>query len=433
MSDEVYAGGLRLAFARRDPAILLAGLAQKGDGLARLPLGPRALLGRNFWVVSSPHLLKQVLVTNASNYDKDGPLFGVIRRALGDEGWFTVNDEVLLGILRERMLPAFQRSNLAPAVGMIGRLMSARVSSWSADRPVELFDEMRQVSIEFLVRYMLGAEANVAKIARLTSEVFAGMAGGLFLSLWLPGSKKYARAISGLMAEIEAIITFRRASGVRRPDLLGCLLDIEPRLTDKQVRDQVVTILMAGQDSTAASLAWGFIRLSQRFDLFSQLQAEVLTKLGTKVPTLADLRDLHELQCFVRAVFHDRPAFPLYPRNAVEADILGGKLIRPGDQIVVSPYAAHHNPRVWGSFDYFWRQWAGGLEKEQRLAHLPFGLGKRKCPGEDLATYFALTVLAIFLQNVASLRRIDGHTGERVHFAMTAFPADLAAMELRMR
>lgn len=431
--SEVYAGGPMLALARRDPTVWLAGLAQKGDGIARLPLGPRMFLGRSFWVVSDPYLLHQVLVTNADNYDKDGPLFGVIRRALGDEGWFTVNDERLLKVLRERMLPVLQRSKLGPAVDMVGRLMNERMQSWETNCPVKLFEEMRCLSIEFLIRYMFGAEADGAKLARLTSEVFAGMAGGLFLPLWVPGARRYARAISELMAEIEAIILARRTSGARRQDLLGRLLEIEPRLTDKQIRDQVVTILMAGHDSTAASLAWGFLHLSDRPGLFLQLQAEVLAKVGMNVPTLADLGELQGLQRFVRSVFHDRPAFPLYPRNAVGKDTLGGKSILPGDQVIVSPYAAHHNPRVWGGFDDFWQQWSLGLDKEQRLAHLPFGQGKRECPGEDLATYVALTVLVVFLQRVASLRRADGDSGARVHFAMTAFPAGLAAMRLQMR
>ena len=430
---EAYVGGPLLALARRDPAVWLAGLAQEGDGIARLPLGPRMLLGRSFWIVSDPYLLRQVLVTNVDNYDKDGPLVGVIRRALGNEGWFTANDERLLRVLRERMLPVLQRSNLTPAVDMVGRLMKERVRSWETNSPVKLFEEVRCLSIEFLIRYMLGTEADVAKLARLTSEVFAGMAGGLFLPLWIPGARRYARAIAELMAEIEAIILERRTSGVGRQDLLGRLLEIEPRLTDKQIRDQIVTILMAGHDSTAASLAWGFLHLSDRPGLFLQLQAEVLTKVGMNLPTLADLGELQGLQRFVRSVFHDRPAFPLYPRNAVGHDTLGGKTIWPGDQVIVSPYAAHHNPKVWGGFDDFWQQWSLGLEKEQRLAHLPFGWGKRKCPGEDLATYIALTILVVFLQHVVSLRRVDDHSGARVRFAMTAFPADLAAMRLQMR
>lgn len=433
MASDEYAGGLRLAAARRDPAVWLANLAQKGNGIARLPLGPRRLLGRNLWVVSDPYLLRQVLVTNADNYDKDGPLFGVIRRALGDEGWFTVNDESLLKLLRERMLPALQRGNLSPAVDTIGQMMQARIGTWTESQPVQLFEEVRRLNIEFLIRYMFGAEADVAKIARLTSDVFAGMAGGLFLPLWVPGTKKYAHAIAALMAEIETIIAKRRALGVRRQDLLSYLLEIEPRLTDKQIRDQVMTILMAGQDSTAASLAWGFVRLSERPDLFGWLQAEVASVVGSRLPTMADLRGLPGVHGFVRAVFHDRPAFPLFPRNAVGEDQLGGRLIRPGDQVVASPYAAHHNPNVWSGFDFFWDQWSQGLNKEQRLAHLPFGEGKRKCPGEDLASSIAVTVLVVFLQRAASIRRVVGHSGKRVHFAMTAFPADLAEMHVVMR
>lgn len=430
---DVHAGGLTLAIARKDPAVWLAGLALKGGGIARLPLGPRGLLGRSFWVVSDPHLLRQVLLTNSGNYDKDGPLFGVIRRALGKEGWFTTNDEDLLRMLRGRMLPVLQRNNLAGAVDTVALMTRRRVEAWDSRQPVLLFEEVRRLNIEFLITYMFGVEADVAKIARLTAEVFAGMAGGLFLPLWVPGSKKYAESIKALVAEIEIVIMHRRARGVVGTDLLGALLEIEPKLTDAQVRDQVMTVLMAGHDSTAASLAWGFIRLSERPDIYGVLHAEVSSVIGKRLPALTDLWRLPELQRFVRSVFHDRPAFPLYPRNAVSEDWLGGKLIRPGDQMIISPYAAHHNPRVWGGFDHFYEQWQAGLTKEQRRAHLPFGEGKRKCPGEDLATCIAVTIIAIVVQRVESLRRVTDHSAQQVHFAMTAAPADHAAMYVTMR
>jgi cytochrome P450 len=420
----------RFAAFNIGPTVILPALtnaciraAVRRRGLVRLPVPGR----RAYWVVSDPEHVRRVLVTNAENYDKAGPLYGVIASA-GGEGLFTVNDPALWRMLRQLMGPAFQRSSMPTVAELSSRLWQRRMARFDPGRPVDFFNEFKQLGIETLVEYLFGETADSGRIARLAQSVFEGMAGQLFLPRWMPGTARYARAIAAFDDLVYSMIRARRSSSVPRDDLLGYLVFAsDPQtgtgLTDRQVRDQVFTLFMAGFDSTATVLAWAVTYLARDPPSFGRLRAEVLGVVGGRPPTLADTADLPRLRAFWQTVLHYQPAFRIFFRNVVGADRLGDAAVSPGDQLMISPYATHRDPRYFpGARQFDPDLLAHPLTPRERSAHLPFGQGRRKCPGEEMAYATGVLPLAMLLQRCDALRLPSLNGGLRNRYAMTSPP-----------
>lgn len=414
----------------RDPVRPLARLALAGDGLARLPLPMR----RGFWVVSDPGLLHQVLVAEASRYDKGGPLYQVIADALGDEGLFTVSDPEVWRQLRQSMNPAFQRSAMEGVAALTVRATRDHMNAWDTSRPVAVFSAFKQVNTETIIRYLFGEDvrgAEVRETARLAEPVFEGMAGQVFLPRWAPGGRAYRRAIAAFDERVYGLIARRRASGSEPGDMLGRLLaaasDGGPAFSDEQVRDQVFTTLMAGFDSTATALAWACVDLADDPATLRMLRSEVLDAVGDRSPASRDVGRLPLLTAFLRAVLHAHPSFPLYFRNVRETTSLRGRRIAKGDQLIIAPYVTHHDPAYWPE-NVGLERFTGKLTTAERSAHLPFGKGNRKCIGEDMALVTGVLMMATLLQRFPGWRRPAKNTGQAIRYAMTAPPKDDARM-----
>lgn len=400
-----------------EPAVWCAQFAQKHQGLGRLPLPGR----RGFWIASNPQAITTIL-TNRDVYDKGGPFYQTIARALGQNGLFTTNDEWLWRRLHDAMWPTLRRHELIAAdVGALAsEIWLRRMRAWDTSNPVELFTELKEFSIELLAAYLFGVQVDCRRLAQLTRAVFAGMAGRVFLPTRFPGGRRYAVVVGELMVEIDAIIHNRRLQ-LPQGTLLDALLHAQPGFTDQQVRDQVVTMLMAGHDSTATVLSWAFIRLSERSELYANLRHDALTNEAVMPDSIMRT---------IRAASHEHPAFPMFPRNVAKQTILQGHRLQEGDQIVVSLHGLHRMPGLARTFDQFIEADMAGLTPEQREAHKPFGAGRRKCPGEDFALYTGAIVTGLFLREFSAIRRPAKHSGERSRYAMTAPPRDNAAMWL---
>lgn len=400
---------------QNEPAALCAEVAHRHDGMAKLPIPGR----KQFWIVSHPAAVATVL-TDRTTYDKGGPFYQVIAKALGTTGLFTTNDDHLWQRLHDAMWPSLRRRELEAAgvESLASNLWLQRMQNWNLRKPVELFTEFKEFSIELLAAYLFGAEVDNRRLARLAQAVFAGMAGRVFLPATFPGGRRYAKVTQELLTEIDAIIAARRTT-LPRGTLLDALLHAEPSFTNVQVRDQVMTMLMAGHDSTATVLAWALIRLSEDDTLYAHLRHEALTS-GYAMPA--------SIAHVFRAAAHEHPAFPMFPRNVVRATTLRKHRLRSGDQIVVSLQGLQKSDGL--SFEEFWEADTAGLTAAQRETHKPFGAGRRKCPGEDFAMQAASIVLLHILREFDAIWRPRQNSGERSRYAMTAPPRDNAAMWL---
>lgn len=401
-----------------EPDLWCAAFAERHNGFGRLPIPGK----HGFWVVSDPQAISTIL-TDRQTYDKGGPFYQIIARALGADGLFTTNDEWLWRRLHDAIWPSLRSHELVAAnVGTLASdLWLRRMDAWDVGVPIELFTELKEFSIELLAAYLFGVEVDSRKLARLTRAVFAGMAGRIFLPVWAPGGRRYARVVRELMDEIDAIIESRRAS-LPQGTLLDSLLHAEPAFTSDQIRDQVMTMLMAGHDSTATVLAWAFIRLSEDEELYADLRQEALQSNGVMPTPIVQT---------IRAASHEHPAFPMFPRNVTKPTRLLGHRLHKGDQIAISLYGMHHTEGFAQTFAEFLEADQQGLTQLRRGAHLPFGAGRRKCPGEDFAMHTGSIVLSLFLREFSTIRRPAKNSGEHSRYAMTAPPRDNAAMWLR--
>jgi cytochrome P450 len=255
--------------------------------------------------------------------------------------------------------------------------------------------------------------------------------GELLARLPLPSNRQFVRGRDALYDVVHRLIAERRESGAGGTDLLSMLLEARDTETgepmdDDQVRDEVLTLLMAGHDTTANSLAWALHLLSVNPAAADQLQTEVDTVLGDRLPTFEDVSALP----WTRAVFAE--ALRLYPpvwtvarRALAEHEVLGTRLPR-NSTVVMSPWVVHRDPRWWPAPERFAPQrWVErfpdgttdnltgtALNPDRpRFSYFPFGGGPRQCIGNEFAQLEGAIVLATIARNWR-VQPADGHEAE---------------------
>jgi cytochrome P450 len=238
-----------------------------------------------------------------------------------------------------------------------------------------------------------------------------------------PGNVRYQAAVRALDSIVYRIIAERRRDGIDRGDLLSMLLaarDTEPApgsqtwLTDREVRDEVMTFLLAGHETTALTLAWACYLLDQNPAAAERLYAEVDCELQGRPPSLADLPRLAYLDAAIAETLRLYPAAYLMGREALRDVMIGAYPIARGATVLMSPYVIQRDPRFFDQPDAFLpERWLGGrLARElPRFAYFPFGGGQRQCIGSSFAEVEARLLLATLAQRVR-LRLVPGHPVE---------------------
>lgn len=405
--------------------------AAEGPGLVQLRVGPMRI-----YLVSHPEYVRHVLVTGAKNYHK-GSIMDGIRTALGN-GLFTADGE-LWRKQRRTMQPAFHSKELARFGPTMQEVLARALDRWQNSaanaQPVDMLAESTRLNIEFIFRALLGTNIDAAYAERLrvlTDAVFIGMTRRVwtfFVPPWLPIPGKYAyrRAVGRLDAEIYALIAACRAAEPGS-DLLGRLLEaIDPvsgeQMSDRQVRDEIFTLFVAGYESTATGLSWVWHLLGQAPAVRERLHAELDDVLAGRTPTLDHLPQLRYTRAVLSETFRLYPAFPMYFRSSIDADTVGEYDLPAGAQLVISPYATHRDPRYWTDPEVFDpdRFSAERFDASARRAYYPFGMGQRRCIGEPMSLAFAQLAMATIAQRFV-VRPERAEVSGR--YAMTYQPKD---------
>jgi cytochrome P450 len=182
-------------------------------------------------------------------------------------------------------------------------------------------------------------------------------------------------------------------------------------MSDLQLRDEAMTMFLAGHETTANALAWTFYLLSSHPDIERRLRAEIAEVLGDRPPTLADLRALTYSEQVIKESMRLYPPIWALARSAVEEDEVGGFTIPKGSWIFTSPYITHRDPRFWSNPEGFDPdRWTDEEEEKRPVgAYFPFALGPRKCIGEAFAMMEARLILVSVLQR-SQLALVPGHT-----------------------
>jgi cytochrome P450 len=398
----------------RDPWRFLAQARPLAD-VVRIRLGPRAA-----YVVNHPDLVRRVLVTDAREYTK-GVQFDKLRPVLGN-GLVTAAGEEHL-IHRRLIQPAFHHGRISGYARTMRDLAVATVGGWRDAEAVQLDTELARLTLTVVATTMfsteLGAEA-VAEVVRSMPAVLSGITKRalaptqLLERLPTPGNRRFDRANASLRAVVDRIIAEYRGTGVDHGDMVSMLLlardDVTGTgLSDRQVRDEVITMLLAGTETTANVLAWACHVLSQRPDLQARVQSEVDEVLGAGELTLADLGRLTVTRAVISETLRMYPPAWLITRRTREAVELGGVALPAGASVLLSPYALHRDPTRYAEPDRFdpdrWStERAGEL---YRPAFIPFGAGTRQCIGEAFAWTEAVIILATIAQQW-QLRAVPG-------------------------
>ncbi len=217
--------------------------------------------------------------------------------------------------------------------------------------------------------------------------------------------RRYQKAIALFDETVYAIIKERRASGKTGKDLLGMLMQVEDaddgsRMTDKQLRDEAVTLILAGHETTANTLSWTFMQLAQNPDVREKLSAELKTVLNGRTPTLADLPQLTYTNWVIKESMRLYPPVTEISREATQDCEIGGYFMPKGTNIIFSQWAMHRDARYFSKPDLFKpERWANDMEKQlPRGVYFPFGDGPRVCIGKSFALMEAVLLLATIAQ-----------------------------------
>ncbi|MFC8764271.1 cytochrome P450 [Streptomyces sp. NPDC057193] len=375
---------------------------------------------RSAYMVSSGELMKDLLITHQSKFEKGGPLFEQATKLLGN-GLAASNGEFHL---RQRRLsqPAFHHSRM----GVYARAaLDAAVvvsGSWRDGEVVDLGRALNDTTMDILARTLfssLTAEA-AAEIRRCLPALVAGVGRRAFIPvefvhrLPLPVNRREAESLRRLYEVVDGIISDYRASDLDQDDLLSTLMLARDEqtgegMTTEQLHDEIRSMMVAGTETSATLLLWAFQVLAARPDVERRVHAELDEVLDGRPVGYADLPSLAYLGRVVQELLRMYPTGWILTRRATSSVVLGGHRIPEGADVFFSPYALHRDPAVFadpGRFDPD-RWLPERAATVPRHAYLPFGAGVRKCIGESLA-YAEITLILASLMGRWRMRSVTG-------------------------
>lgn len=380
-------------------------------------LGGKSLLG-HITIVSDPASIRAFMVDRAANYVKDDLQLRVLKPSLG-EGLFTaegpawkVQRRALAGLFTPRTVAGFAGPMVQAAIALTDR--------WSrrGGRGLLQIDrEMTQVTLDGLDASMFSGGLGRDRAGVHDAQSFVTAAGAIDpLDLfgapaWIPRVSRLRAApvrryfdnlIDRLVADRRALIAADPAVAPR--DLLTLLFEArDPEtgegLTPAVVRDNIMTFLAAGTETTSSALSWALYLLSQDHAARERIEGEVDAVLGGRPVGADDVAKLVWTRAVIDETLRLYPTAPLIQRMAVAADELHGVTIPPGSTVVYAPWVLHRHRKLWdrpGEFDP--TRFLPGAPAIDRFAYLPFGAGPRVCIGASFALQEAVVTLATIVQ-----------------------------------
>jgi cytochrome P450 len=390
---------------RRDSLAFYTRCAREYGDIVSFRLGPRRVVQ-----VNRPDLIDSVLVTGNRHFRKNFFALRHLHAVLGN-GLITSEGEHWL---RQRRLaqPAFHRDHLAAYGGIMVACAERALAGWRAGETRDVHAEMMRLTLAIAARVFFdldvtGDAGEVGAAFAVVQEVFNQQVASLFVPpAWLPtpANLRLRRAVRRLEALLQDLIRQRRAGGPDRGDLLARLLHARDEdgsaMTDRQLRDETMTLLLAGHETTALALSWTWYLLAQHPAAEARLAAELRSVLGGRSPTVADLPRLEYTGRVLLESMRLYPPVYAIGREARQECVIGGYRVPAGTAVLIFPWVLHRDPRYFADpakFDP--DRWANGLAgRLPRYAYFPFSGGPRVCLGKEFAMLEAVLVLATVAQ-----------------------------------
>ena len=359
-------------------------------------------------MLTEPELIEEVFVTKAKHFGKD-VYAQDLKQVLG-EGLLTSEGDFWL---RQRRLaqPAFHKER----INGYGRVMigcaEAEHARWRDGEERDIHADMMRCTLEIVGKTLFGAnvvdqandiaEGLEATMERYTDPIAMGVPH--WDKLPTPLNRRFKRGVGRIDHIIRKLIVDHRAGKVGdKNDLLSMLLAARDEdgsgMSDQQLRDEVITLILAGHETTAINLSWTWMLLAQNPAVRAKLEEELDRVLGGRAPTVADFPKLEYADRVIKESLRLYPPAWSTGRQALVDTTVGAIPLKKGEQVWMIPWAMHRDPRWFSNPDRFDPdRWAGDFQKTiPRYAYSPFGGGPRMCIGHAFATMEAVLLLASF-------------------------------------
>jgi cytochrome P450 len=366
--------------------------------------------GETFYHVTHPDYIEKILVKDDAKYVKGDFQQEALAGVTGD-GLFLSEGEQWE---RQRKIiqPAFFHERVDEEyTQMMTEYAESMIDDWDDGQELSLHDEMRALTLQILAKTLTGQDIRGKQTAigdaghAITSK-FGGSKSSVFLPDWIPTptNVRYKRTLEQFSEVIDGMIAERKSDDTDRIDLLSILLDAEAddgsQMSDKTVRDQIFSFLLAGHETTALTLTYSWYLLSQNPKKCEKLVTELDEVLGGRTPTMQDLDELGYPDKVVKEAMRLYPPVYNFFREPAEDVKIGGYHVPEGATLSLPQWVVHRDERWYDDPETFRpERWAEELEDERPdYSYFPFGGGSRHCIGMRFARIEAQLVLATVAQ-----------------------------------
>ncbi|XP_019198868.1 PREDICTED: protein LUTEIN DEFICIENT 5, chloroplastic [Ipomoea nil] len=395
-------------------------------GIFRLTFGPKSFL-----IVSDPSIAKHILKDNSKAYSK-GILAEILDFVMG-KGLIPADGEIWR-VRRRAIVPALHQKYVAKMIGLFGqatdRLCSKLDAAASDGEDMEMESLFSRLTLDIIGKAVFNYEFDSLKVdAGIVEAVYTVLREAEDRSvapipfweipIWKDFSPKLKKvntalklingtlddliAICKRMVDEEELQFHEEYMNEQDPSILHFLLASGDDVSSKQLRDDLMTMLIAGHETSAAVLTWTFYLLSKEPSVVAKLQDEVDSVLGDRYPTIEDVKKLKYTTRVINESLRLYPQPPVLIRRSLEDDVLGKYPIKRGEDIFISVWNLHRSPNHWEDADRFNpERWSidgpNPNETNQNFSYLPFGGGPRKCIGDMFATFETVVAVAMLIR-----------------------------------
>lgn len=377
---------------------------QYGD-VVRLKLGPRTV-----YVLNHPDLIHEVLVANHRNFIKHSFFWRHVTAIFGS-GLLTNEGDSWLQ-QRRLMAPAFHRERIVAYGQTMVDYTDRTLDSWRSGDVRNVHHDMMHLTLEIVGKVLFDADVGTDADAigrafdAVTDEIAARFRRPVFIPDWipLPGNLRYRGGVATLDKLVYRMIAEHRANGAEGGDLLSMLMQARDeygnQMNDRQLRDEAVTLLLAGHETTALALSWTWYLLSLHPEVDAKLHTELQQVLDGRLPSPSDMGALPYTEQVIQESMRLFPPAYGIGREAVQDCEIGGYHVPAGTTLFMSPWLMHHDARWFAEPKRFDPdRWSNGLaDRLPRHAYMPFGGGPRICIGNTFAMMEAVLLLATIAQ-----------------------------------
>ncbi|KAL3000768.1 hypothetical protein AAZX31_09G231700 [Glycine max] len=417
-------------------------------GIFRLTFGPKSFL-----IVSDPSIAKHILRDNSKSYSK-GILAEILDFVMG-KGLIPADGEIWR-VRRRAIVPALHQKYVAAMIGLFGqasdRLCQKLDAAASDGEDVEMESLFSRLTLDIIGKAVFnydfdslsndtGIVEAVYTVLREAEDRSVAPIPVWEIPIWKDISPRLRKvnaalkfindtlddliAICKKMVDEEELQFHEEYMNEKDPSILHFLLASGDDVSSKQLRDDLMTMLIAGHETSAAVLTWTFYLLSKEPRVVSKLQEEVDSVLGDRYPTIEDMKKLKYTTRVINESLRLYPQPPVLIRRSLEDDVLGEYPIKRGEDIFISVWNLHRSPKLWDDADKFKpERWAldgpSPNETNQNFKYLPFGGGPRKCVGDLFASYETVVALAMLMrrfnfQIAVGAPPVEMTTGATIH------------------